>query len=119
MDPTTLTPALARRPRHLARLAVVWVVAGLFGTVLVGEADAGFVYVSDARVAASRLKTIAIPVFAQPKVRYEIAVVRNRPGTAAARAYVAKVTGPAGRRRLAQAGFRFPVPPKPRPRARR
>jgi molybdate transport system substrate-binding protein len=94
-------------------------VKDVLGKVALGEADAGFVYVTDARVAASQLKTIAIPVFAQPKVRYEIAVVKNRPDTAAARAYVARVTGPAGRKLLAQAGFRFPVPPKPKPAARR
>lgn len=40
MDPTTLTPSHARRHRHLARLAVVLMVAGLFGTVLVSVQEA-------------------------------------------------------------------------------
>ena len=61
------------------------------------------------------LRQVAIPVFAQPTVRYEIAVVRSSSDKAAARAFVAKATGPAGRRALAAAGFRFPAPaPKPR-----
>jgi ABC-type molybdate transport system substrate-binding protein len=52
-------------------------------------------------------------------VRYEIAVVASSPDKAAARAFVAKATGPAGRKVLAGYGFRFPAPPKPKPAARR
>ena len=89
-------------------------VRDVLGKVALGQADAGFVYVTDARVAASRLKTIQIPVFAQPKVRYEIAVVKASGNKAAARAFVARATGKAGRKVLAEAGFRFPPPPKPK-----
>ena len=95
-------------------------VKGVVGKVALGEADAGVVYVTDARAAASQLRQVAIPVFAQPKVRYEIAVVRSSSDKAAARAFVARVTGPAGRRAMAAAGFRFPAPtpkPKPKPKA--
>ncbi len=95
-------------------------VKGVVGKVALGEADAGFVYVTDAKAAASRLKQITIPTFAQPRVRYEIAVVRSSSHKAAARAFIAKVTGPAGRRAMAAAGFRFPRPPKkPRPTPKR
>ena len=90
-------------------------VKDVLGKVVLGEADAGFVYVTDARVAASQLRTIAIPVFAQPKVRYEIAVVKGSSNATAARAFVATATGTRGRALLAQAGFRFPAPPKPKP----
>jgi molybdate transport system substrate-binding protein len=90
-------------------------VRDVLGKVALGQADAGFVYVTDARVAASRLTTVQIPVFAQPKVRYEIAVVKGG-DTAAARAFVARATGTVGRRLLAEAGFRFPPPPKPKKR---
>jgi len=96
-------------------------VKGVVGKVALGEADAGFVYVTDANAAASQLRQITIPTFAQPKVRYEIAVVRSSSNKAAARAFIAKVIGPAGRRAMVAAGFRFPLPPrKPthRPRAR-
>lgn len=91
-------------------------VKGVVGKVALGEADAGVVYVTDARAAASRLRQVAIPVFAQPVVRYEIAVVRSSSDRAAARSFVAEATGPAGRRALAAAGFRFPAPaPKAKP----
>lgn len=94
-------------------------VKDVLGKVVLGEADAGFVYVTDARVARSQLTQIPIPVFAQPKVRYEIAVVASSSNKAAARAFVAKATGKTGRKLLADAGFRFPAPPKPKPAGRR
>lgn len=94
-------------------------VKDVLGKVALGQADAGFVYVTDARVAASRLRTIQVPVFAQPKVRYEIAVVRSSDDRAGARAFVRRATGPAGRRVLAAAGFRFPKPAPPARSARR
>lgn len=93
-------------------------VKGVVGKVALGEADAGFVYVTDRLAAAKQLKQIAIPTFAQPKVRYEIAVVASSSHKAAARAFVAKATGPSGRKILAAAGFTFPVPPKPKPKVK-
>ena len=93
-------------------------VKGVVGKVALGEADAGFVYVTDARAASSQLTSIPIPTFAQPKVRYEIAVVTASSNKAAANAFIKKVTGPRGRLIMAQAGFTFPKPkvrPKPRP----
>src|SRR5262249_16521000 len=42
--------------------------------VALGQADAGFVYVTDARAVADRVNVIRIPAWAQPRVRYEIAV---------------------------------------------
>ena len=88
-------------------------VRDVLGKVVLGQADAGFVYVTDARVAGSRLTRVPIPVFAQPKVRYEIAVVRASPDKDAARAFINRVAGPRGRKLMAEAGFRFPPPPKP------
>jgi molybdate transport system substrate-binding protein len=73
--------------------------------VALGEADAGFVYVTDAKAYEERVNVISLPAWAQPKVRYEIAVVsasRNKP---AARAFVRRVLGPIGRGLLSQAGF--------------
>ena len=94
-------------------------VKGVVGKVALGEADAGVVYVTDARAAASQLKQIAIPVFAQPKVRYEIAVVRSSSNKTAARAFIARVVGPRGRKIMADAGFRFPAPPTPAPKPKK
>jgi molybdate transport system substrate-binding protein len=89
-------------------------VKSVVGKVALGQADAGFAYVTDARAAASELRSVAIPVFAQPKVRYELAVVKGAANTTEARAFVRVATGPRGRRILARAGFRFPAA---RPRA--
>jgi molybdate transport system substrate-binding protein len=81
-------------------------VKGVVGKVALAQADAGFVYATDARAAASRLRTIAIPAWAQPKVRYEIAVVRSSPRKVAARAWVKRMTqGARARKLLRQAGF--------------
>lgn len=92
-------------------------VKAVVGKVALGEADAGFAYVTDARAAATRLTSVAIPVFAQPKVRYEIAVVKSAANKVEARAFITKVTNARGRKILAQAGFRFAAA-KPKPKAR-
>lgn len=84
-------------------------VKGVVGKVALGEADAGFVYLTDARAAGSQLRRIAIPTSGQPTVRYEIAVVRAGRNKAAARAFVARATGPRGRAVLRTAGFLLPA----------
>ncbi len=85
-------------------------VKGVVGKVALGEADAGFVYVTDARAAASQITSIPIPTFAQPKVRYEIAVVTASTNKAAANAFIKRVKSPRGKLIMAQAGFKFPKP---------
>jgi molybdate transport system substrate-binding protein len=83
-------------------------VRSVVGKVALGEADAGFVYATDARSAAARLVTIALPARAQPTVRYELAVVRATERLAAARAFVARVLGRQGRAKLVEFGFGVP-----------
>jgi molybdate transport system substrate-binding protein len=86
-------------------------VKGIVTKVALGEADAGFVYRTDARSVSSRTRSIALPGWAQPPIRYEIAVVKASAHLAAARAYIRKVMSPRGRKLLAAAGF---GPPKRR-----
>ena len=83
-------------------------VKGIVAKVALGEADAGFVYVTDARAVAKRVKTIGLPKWAQPPIRYEIAVVRSTKHAAAARAFVARVLSKRGRLALRRAGFGLP-----------
>jgi molybdate transport system substrate-binding protein len=83
-------------------------VKGIVSKVALDEADAGLVYRTDARPVASRTRTIALPAWAQPPIRYEIAVVKSTSHPAAARAYVKRVTSKHGRRLLAAAGFGLP-----------
>jgi molybdate transport system substrate-binding protein len=83
-------------------------VKGVVAKVALGEADAGFVYATDARTVAKRTRVIPVPAWAQPPIRYEIAVVKGTAHARAARAFVRRVTGKVGRRLLARAGFGLP-----------
>jgi molybdate transport system substrate-binding protein len=83
-------------------------VKGIVTKVALGEADAGFVYVTDAKVAAAQLRNVSLPTRAQPRVRYEIAVVKASGHRAAARAFVRRVLSARGRALLKRAGFGLP-----------
>ncbi|HET8645116.1 MAG TPA: molybdate ABC transporter substrate-binding protein [Vicinamibacteria bacterium] len=74
--------------------------------VALGEADAGFVYVSDAH-GEPRVAALTIPAAANVVAEYGIGLVSPRP-RAEARAFVQAVLGPAGRRILAARGFALP-----------
>jgi molybdate transport system substrate-binding protein len=81
-------------------------VKGIVGKLALGQADAGFVYLTDVKPVAARVASVAIPAWAQPKVRYEIAVVKASTNKAAARAWVKALrTNARERRLLQQAGF--------------
>lgn len=83
-------------------------VKSIVGKVVLGQADAGFVYRTDAKPVAGKVRVVQLPARAQPKVRYEIAVVRSSERVAAARAFVRAVLGKAGRARLRAGGFGLP-----------
>jgi molybdate transport system substrate-binding protein len=83
-------------------------VKGIVSKVALGEADAGFVYATDARPVASRTRSVSLPAWAQPPIRYEVAVVKRTKHPRAARAFVTRLTGAVGRRALARAGFGLP-----------
>jgi len=80
-------------------------VKGIVSKVALGEADAGFVYRTDARPVASRTRAVALPAWAQPPIKYELAVVKASKHRAAARAFVGKVLSKRGRLLLSKAGF--------------
>lgn len=80
-------------------------VKSIVAKVALGEADAGFVYATDARPVASRARSIKLPAWAQPLILYQIAVVDSSSRKAAARAFIRKVTSARGRLLLKRAGF--------------
>ena len=83
-------------------------VKSVVGKVALGQADAGFVYVTDVKPVAGDVTSIRIPAWAQPRVRYEIAVVSSSSQKAAARAWLKRVLGKQGQAALARAGFGEP-----------
>lgn len=76
--------------------------------VALGQADAGFVYVTDAKAAAGRVTVVRLPPKAKPGAQDWIAVVKSSKNQAAARAFVAGVLSPAGQAKLQAAGFGKP-----------
>jgi molybdate transport system substrate-binding protein len=84
-------------------------VKAVTGKVALGQADAGFVYVTDARPVRDRVTVIGIPAWAQPPIRYEIAVVSRSSKKGAAQAWTKKLLSPAGQAALKKAGF-LPLP---------
>jgi molybdate transport system substrate-binding protein len=83
-------------------------VKGVVGKVALGQADGGFVYVTDVKPVAGQVVAIRIPAWAQPRVRYEVAVVSRSAHRAAARAWIKRVLAKQGQAALARSGFGKP-----------
>jgi len=86
-------------------------VKGIVAKVALGEADAGFVYVTDARPVASKVQKIFLPAWAQPPIRYQVAIVKSTPRQVGARAFIRKLLSKRGRLLLKRAGFGLPKSP--------
>jgi molybdate transport system substrate-binding protein len=80
-------------------------VKGVVGKVSLGEADAGFVYVTDVKPVEDKVTAIELPAEAQAKVQYEIAVVKDAPHHDAAHQFVEQVLSEDGQAKLQAAGF--------------
>jgi molybdate transport system substrate-binding protein len=72
------------------------------------EADAGLVYVTDVRAAGDDVEGIPVPEAGEVEGRYPVAALVDAPSPQAAAAWIALLTGPDGRRALAEAGFGAP-----------
>src|SRR5262249_7299528 len=73
--------------------------------VALGEADAGFVYSTDAKTVPGKVKVIRVPAWAQPKVQYGTCVVSSSGDKADAQAFVNRLLSRAGQAKLVAAGF--------------
>lgn len=73
-----------------------------------GQADAGVVYVTDARSAGTKVATVDFAESSVAVNTYPIAVLTTAADAAAAKKFVDLVTGDAGRKVLSQAGFAAP-----------
>lgn len=83
-------------------------VKGIVGKIALGEADAGFVYRTDARPVASKVRVIELPRRAQPTVRYEGAIAASPESLDSAQAFVIELLSVRGRAQLRAAGFGLP-----------
>jgi molybdate transport system substrate-binding protein len=83
-------------------------VKGIVGKVALGEADAGFVYRTDARPVATKVRVVRLPASAQPDVSYEAAIAMTPRSLESAQEFLIALLGPSGRRELRRAGFGEP-----------
>jgi molybdate transport system substrate-binding protein len=83
--------------------------------VALGQADAGFVYSTDAKTVPGKVTVIKMPAWAQPKITYAMAVVTRSRNQAAARAFITKVLSRAGQAQLLKFGFLPVVKPPEHP----
>jgi molybdate transport system substrate-binding protein len=80
-------------------------VTAVLAKVANGAADAGFVYVTDAKTVAGEVETVAVPPRLQPDVAYAAAVLSDSGDPEAARRYLHGLLHGAGAADLREAGF--------------
>ena len=80
-------------------------VEGVVAKVVSGDADAGFVYASDAKAVGSKVTKIPLPGSGRFTAAYGAAVVRNAPNPQLARTFVAMLAAPHAQALLRAAGF--------------
>jgi molybdate transport system substrate-binding protein len=84
-------------------------VRSVLAKIALGQADAGFVYSTDAQTVPNDVKVIKVPAWAQPKVVYAMAIVSRSPNRAAAQAFIDRVVSRAGQATMLRYGF-LPLP---------
>jgi molybdate transport system substrate-binding protein len=78
--------------------------------VSLGQADAGFVYSTDAQTVPGQVVVISVPAWAQPKVTYAMAIVSKSPNQATAQAFINEILSKAGQAKMLSYGF-LPLTP--------
>jgi molybdate transport system substrate-binding protein len=80
-------------------------VKAVLSKVELGEADAGFAYVTDALSAGDKVKQIQLPAKAEATATYPIGIVSSSNQTQADQQWIDLVTGPDGQKVLHDLGF--------------
>jgi molybdate transport system substrate-binding protein len=93
---------------HLDRASEEPAVSDVLAKVTAGEADAGLVYVTDARSAGNKVSTVKFAESAGAAVAYPIAVLKHASEPALAQRFIDLVIGATGQKVLNQAGFAGP-----------
>jgi molybdate transport system substrate-binding protein len=83
-------------------------VASVVGKVAEGAADAGFVYITDVKATAGKLKAIQIPADLNPTAAYGAAVVKGTKHEKESQDFVNGLVNGAGQEQLRAAGFGAP-----------
>jgi molybdate transport system substrate-binding protein len=73
--------------------------------VVLGEADAGFVYATDAKTVAGKVSLLGLPSSAQPQVLYAAAAIKASSHLQAAKAWVKRLLTKRTQKKLRAAGF--------------
>jgi molybdate transport system substrate-binding protein len=73
--------------------------------VVLGEADAGFVYSTDAKTVVGKVSVLRLPPSAQPRVLYAAAAVKSSSHLQAARTWIKRLRGKRAQAKLRAAGF--------------
>ena len=77
--------------------------------VVLGEADAGFVYATDAKTVKGKVGVIGLPKSAQPRVLYAAAAVKSSKHLQAAKTWIRHLLTRRAQKKLRAAGF-LPIP---------
>ena len=80
-------------------------VKAVLGKVLLGEVDAGIVYVTDVPTGHQKVQAVEIPLDQNVVARYPVAVLANAQNRSGAEEFVAFVLSETGQRILARFGF--------------
>lgn len=83
-------------------------VTDVLGKITSGQADAGLVYVTDAKGAGDKVTEVPFPESSEAVNTYPIAVLQDAANAATAQAFIDLVTGPDGQTVLTGAGFAAP-----------
>jgi molybdate transport system substrate-binding protein len=93
---------------HLSPVSEELSVTDVLNKVTTGQADAGLVYVTDAKSAGDKVTTVSVPEADATINIYPIAALKNAPQPTLADKFVSLVTSDTGQKILAQFGFAKP-----------